>query len=399
MRLLSLSHYFVSKEGAFSLASFFPSQCCSVVRYATNPDNLGDLLGSFRASRYLFLARRMLMTSPASTSTSLAVLPTVLNQVNVVGAAWMASSALLTTYSTNKFLKYSPVENLAKKDIESNVVEINRTNSILHRLSRASLLTLLRFGGSLMLGLIAHPDFQILERIQETLRLVPDFALPALFLYIANYANSIALHRIGISLTYVVKCAIPAITVAITLVLDGTSALPRLPVLLTLVPIAAGIAAASWNHPTFEKFGFAAAMLSSTAQSALNVSTKKIMSNVGVSGPVAQRSMVAAGLAFAAAVSAAQLFRSDDSTEKNPFPPLWLGVMATTAYHIEYVLSFIFVKLVAPISYGACDAVRRLSIIVSGHFMFGGEPFTKVNIGGIALALVGALLYSILNSI
>ena len=72
--------------------------------------------------------------------------------------------------------------------------------------------------------------------------------------------------------------------------------------------------------------------------------------------------------------------------------------MATIAYHAEYVLSFMFVKLVAPITYGACDSVRRLSIIISGHYLFGSHPFSKLNLLGISMALVGALGYSILNS-
>ena len=78
-------------------------------------------------------------------------------------------------------------------------------------------------------------------------------------------------------------------------------------------------------------------------------------------------------------------------------PPAALSMAAVLAYHLEYVLSFSFVKLVQPITYSACDAVRRLSIIVSGHYMFGGPPFTALNILGIALALSGALAYSILN--
>lgn len=50
------------------------------------------------------------------------------------------------------------------------------------------------------------------------------------------------------------------------------------------------------------------------------------------------------------------------------------------------------------ITYGASDAVRRLFIIISGHYMFGGHPFTPTNIAGIAMALIGALAYSILNA-
>lgn len=81
-----------------------------------------------------------------------------------------------------------------------------------------------------------------------------------------------------------------------------------------------------------------------------------------------------------------------------PSPPAWISVFAILAYHIEYSLSFMFVRLVEPITFGTCDALRRLSIIVSGQKMFGGASFTKTNLVGIALALAGALLYSITNA-
>lgn len=52
-------------------------------------------------------------------------------------------------------------------------------------------------------------------------------------------------------------------------------------------------------------------------------------------------------------------------------------------------------KLVEPITYGTCDAIRRLAIIVAGQNMFGGEPFSKLNIGGIAMSLLGALAFAL----
>jgi hypothetical protein len=318
------------------------------------------------------------------------IAPSLFNNVQAIGAAWMISSVVFTTYSTTSFLKYKNDGDFGKK------VTLDKPKGL--PLPRATLLTLYRFGGSLLLGMLAHPDLHVVDRVHETLQLLPPFALPAIFLFIANYANSISLDRIGISLTYTSKCAIPLITVLLTVLLDGTSSLPSVPVLLCLIPIALGIGAASWNHPTFEKIGFAAAMISCTSQCALNVSCKKVMSKLGVGGGVAQRTMVAVGLLIASGVSLAQMTFYDAATRPTQKqPPAWLAAMASTAYHVEYVLSFIFVKLVAPITYGACDAVRRLCIIISGRAMFGGEPFTPMNIAGIVMALVGALSYSILN--
>lgn len=336
-----------------------------------------------------------MMTTPALQSVAINHAPigfvsSIFENVPAVGAAWMLSSAIFTTYSTTSFLKYKS---------ESNIEQRNTSP-----LSRATLLTLLRFGGSLTLGLLIHPDFQIVDRIMETWKLLPAFALPAAFLFVANYSNSISLNRIGISLTYTSKCAIPLITLILTIVLDGVKALPSVPALLALLPIGFGIAAASWNHPHFELLGFLAAIVSCTSQSALNVTTKRIMKHTNVSGPVAQRAMVAVGLVLASAMSLIQMYsqqqqQRDKDKDTEILPPVWLSAMAVAAYHIEYVLSFVFVKMVAPITYSASDAVRRLAIIIVGNRMFGGPKFTSLNIVGVMMALGGALAYSVLNQL
>uniref|UniRef100_A0A7S4JMM6 Sugar phosphate transporter domain-containing protein n=1 Tax=Odontella aurita TaxID=265563 RepID=A0A7S4JMM6_9STRA len=346
---------------------------------------------------------------------------------NVVGPAWVVSSAIFTTFATTSFLKYSSsprkkadnFEGRLKDEITkkgSEMVNIEAVSSI----SRPALLTLYRFSGSLLMGLVLHsPVLQVVHRARQTYEAIPHFAVPAAFLFVANYCNSIALDRIGISLTYTSKCGIPLITVLMTLFLDGMKALPSVPALISLVPIALGIAAASWNHPTFEAIGFAAAIISCSAQAALNVSSKKVMTMTKVTGPDAQRTMVAVALVITVAMSVINHVRhvtreepalegertkmiymeksTPSASSIRRRPPLWLSLAAVVSYHVEYVLSFMFVKLVQPITYGTCDAIRRLAIIVSGHHMFGGEPFTKLNICGIGLALMGALSYAFSN--
>ena len=330
------------------------------------------------------------------------------HNANVVGVSWMVSSALLTTYSTTKFLKYDVPQDRRQKATPS-----------LDAIPRPALLTLYRFAGSLFLGLVTTTNPRsILDRLRSTIRAVPDFVLPAVLLFAANLTNSFSLDRIGISLTYTSKCAIPLITVVLTLLLDGWSALPNTLALLSLLPIAFGIGAASWNAPTFELVGFLAAMASAIAQSALNVSSKRVMQKTGVTGPAAQRVMVTVGLVLTVVMTIVRHIHmqflthpldgqstrqaygpTKDKTILQPTPPLWLSFMAAAAYHVEYSLSFMFVSLVQPITYGACDAVRRLCIILSGRAMFGGAPLTRVNLLGIALALLGALAYSITSSL
>ena len=365
-----------------------------------------------------------LMEAAAAVATPLS---NALQSAQVIGSLWMVSSALLTTYSTTTFLKYQHpplvVDKAALNNNNNNNNSMFRSRrrnknkslaktstqllpQLLPPLPRPALLTLFRFGGSLLLGLLMHPDLQITKRIRETLAAAPVFAVPAAFLFVANYANSIALNRIGISLTYTSKCAIPIFTVLATWFLDGPAALPGTATLLSLVPIAGGIAFASWDSPVFEPTGFAFAMLSSSAQTALNVSSKKALSRTGLSGPEGQRAMVAVGLVITMvtfwlenlASDRVQNKNKDDATQQR-LPPAWLTIMAFASYHLEYLYSFMFVRLVQPVTYGACDAVRRLSIIISGHYMFDNDRFTRLNILGIGLALLGALSYAISSHI
>ena len=146
-------------------------------------------------------------------------------------------------------------------------------------MTRPAQLILYRFGGSLFFGIFIHPTqpFQFMQRIQQAMSTSMDFLFPTIFLFIANYSNSIALDRIGISLTYTSKCGIPLIMVLLTVLVGGLEALPNTTTLLSLLPIAFGIGAASWNSPMFEKVCFVCALLSSTAQAALNVSSKRVI--------------------------------------------------------------------------------------------------------------------------
>lgn len=244
---------------------------------------------------------------------------------------------------------------------------------------------------------------------------IPEFIIPAFFLFFANFCNAIALDRLGISLTYVSKCGIPVVTVLIMLLMEGAQSLPNIKALCSLIPIATGIACASWNSPIFELVGFLAAMSSCFLQAGLNYTSKKAMKRIVVTGPEAQRAMVAVGFVLTVGLSLSKVLlekglrlsgikpskrkKTDREIYKKvkemEHPPLWLTVMAAASYHIEYTLSFMVVRLVSPITYGTCDAIRRLSLIITGRKFFGGEPFTKINLFGIALALFGGLAYSI----
>jgi hypothetical protein len=133
----------------------------------------------------------------------------------VMGAAWMLSSAIFTTYSTTKFIKYPP-STLAPPVHETRksrpLPTLERSHQrhwmplhpsrqkILLRppfLSPSSRLTLYRFAGSLFLGLLFPLAGSMRQRWSETVRAIPPFLLPAVCLFVANFANAYVEVRTG----------------------------------------------------------------------------------------------------------------------------------------------------------------------------------------------------------
>jgi hypothetical protein len=129
-------------------------------------------------------------TSPYVTSSALQSLASLAvaigNNPHIIGAAWFASSALFTTYSTTTYLKYEPPSSSGTNDLRNDPAMPVRAM----RLSPADQLTSWRFFGSLCIGLVLAPDIDIIGRIQKTMNVSSSFVIPGIFLFIANLANS-----------------------------------------------------------------------------------------------------------------------------------------------------------------------------------------------------------------
>ena len=157
-------------------------------------------------------------------STAIQHLSSVTKNSAAVGSAWMLSSMVFTTYYSTAFLKYG-------NDVKSRqfIIEMKRDNKANHgplcaissnlrnvlkmHYSRPQLLTIFRLSGSFLLGIFGHPNFFLWkDRLQQSFQSMRAFMLPAIFMFIANYCNVIALDRLGISLTYTSKCGIPILT-------------------------------------------------------------------------------------------------------------------------------------------------------------------------------------------
>ena len=134
----------------------------------------------------------VVMGASSSSGSPLAVLSSFKTSPSAVGVAWLVSSAVFTTYSATKFLKYSYSDDQTQLQRKLHKIQLplhRYTNRFLS-LPPASMLTMYRFAGSLVLGLLLHPDLAVIERFRSTMAAVPALAVPAAFLFVANFANS-----------------------------------------------------------------------------------------------------------------------------------------------------------------------------------------------------------------
>ncbi|GMI35696.1 hypothetical protein TrCOL_g9195 [Triparma columacea] len=348
-------------------------------------------------------------------------------QKTLVGCTWFVVSTFLTTVSTTTFLKYprDPLPSSLSTKLPNSPVAhlVNGTPAAL-------LLTLWRFGFSQVASLLtfvfldpfsspSSPSNTVLLSILKSpislsLRLLytlPHFLPAALSLFLANLFNSYALSTSGISLTYVTKCSIPIFTLLLSpLLIPNTPFKVSTASALSLLPICLGIALTSYDSTNFRGDGFAFAIMSCVAQVCLNVFSKKAMMGLNVGGMEAFMNLTLAGflLTTLKILFPPLLFKTSSILLPSPpplpksygsHPPLKLSIFAAASYHVEYLLSFVLISLISPLTYAVSDAVRRLAVILVGKTCFpkSEDRFTRQNTAGMIMALIGAACYSLLK--
>lgn len=290
-----------------------------------------------------------------------------------VGLLWFLSSSLISTWANTSFLRAF-------------------RHPLLHNF--------VRFSGSAGLGLVGFYLRKGLS-LQSLLALMASVAIPATLLFVANYSNSVSLSLAGITLTYVVKACIPVLTVLIC-TLGGQRFL--LPIYLSLIPICLGIAVAAGGDLNFTGVGLLAALISSLAQTGMNMTVKGVRERTGLSGPE-----TFLGMSSFCTLLALPLMASSHVAALTghaiPFPIMKsvalkvttgdaaaLGLFLITAfgYYMEYILTFVFVGYVSPVTFSVTDIARRVCAIVVGSVVF-QKLLTRANWSGLFVALCGVL--------
>eukprot|EP00878_Enallax_costatus_P001378 GHUV01001528.1.p1 GENE.GHUV01001528.1~~GHUV01001528.1.p1 ORF type:complete len:401 (+),score=111.93 GHUV01001528.1:253-1455(+) len=219
---------------------------------------------------------------------------------------------------------------------------------------------------------------------------------PAFMHAIGHIAANISFAAVAISLTHTVKTLEPAFNVILSRLILGEST--PLPVMLTLIPIMAGVGLASAGELSFNWTGFISAMLSNLTFGFRAVWGKaamtKTLDSTAVYAYTTLISMVVC-LPFAIGMEGGLLKAGAAAAiakvgESRFYTDLF---MVGLLYHLYNQFAFNTLQRVSPVSHGVCNVVKRVVIIFSSVIFF-NQVLTQQALIGTVIALVGTWLYT-----
>ena len=208
-----------------------------------------------------------------------------------------------------------------------------------------------------------------------------------------------SLGAVAVSFTHTIKAMEPFFSVLLSALFLGDKPAPA--VLLTLIPIVGGVAAASASEATFNMTGFLAAMGSNATFQSRNVLSKKFMGkakgaldNINLFSiitilsffmlaPVAvavEGVRLTPGALAAAGVKDASL--------------LWQRALsAAVCFHAYQQVSYMILQRVSPVTHSIGNCVKRV-VVIAASVIFFKNPMSPQSLAGTAVALGGVFAYS-----
>jgi len=215
---------------------------------------------------------------------------------------------------------------------------------------------------------------------------------------LGNTLTNVSLGRVAVSFTHTIKAMEPFFSVLLSAMFLGEKA--TAPVLLTLLPIVGGVAAASVSEVTFDWGGFAAAMGSNVSFQSRNVLSKKFMGqikgldNINLFGIITMLSfcllapvaLLMEGVRFTpSAMRAAGILNTQEVTKHI--------LIAALCFHSYQQVSYMILQRVSPVTHSIGNCLKRVIVIVASVIVF-QNPMSRQNMLGTAVALAGVFAYS-----
>ena len=233
----------------------------------------------------------------------------------------------------------------------------------------------------------------------DLIRLLPVSVLHAL----VHIGGVVSMGAGAVSFTYVVKASEPAVS-AVLAALTG-SVLPA-SVLVTLLPVMAGVGLASVSELSFSWKAFNYAMLSNLASSGRGIVGKKtIGKRLGKKLSAANLYAVLTIIATCFLIPVAILMEGSvmksslRSLAANQMLGSYIGqtFLASLFYYLYNEVAFLCLDNISPVSHALGNTVKRVFIIISSMLVFGNRMTLRGAFGS-AMAIAGVFWYSVEKS-
>jgi len=209
----------------------------------------------------------------------------------------------------------------------------------------------------------------------------------------AKFLSSVLAHvsiwKVPVSYAHTVKASMPIFTVLISRVILGTRHATL--TYLSLLPIVGGVAVATMTEVAFDVMGLSTALAATAGFAVITIFSKQALKDTGM-----HHLRLLHKLGQMAALMFLPFWLLGDG------PRIWaeltpetLGLLAFDgALHwLQNILAFTLLKLVTPLTYAVANVTKRIAVI-SVSLLLLKNPVTLVNIGGMAMAIMGVFCYN-----
>lgn len=208
----------------------------------------------------------------------------------------------------------------------------------------------------------------------------------------------IALEHVPVSFVETIKATAPAFTVVFArLILKERTATP---VMLTLIPVVAGLILCSASELRFDTIGFVAAVMNNCADCVQNVMSKRMLTHLQPTQLQFYTSVAALALQTPFVIRDAGVLLSsfaipekEDEADSSSMGIGKLLVMDAIFYHLQSVSAYCTMGCMSPVSQSVANTLKR-SLLVWASILYFGNPVTTEGVIGIIMVVTGVFLYN-----
>lgn len=206
----------------------------------------------------------------------------------------------------------------------------------------------------------------------------------------------IALEHVPVSFVETIKATAPAFTVIFArLILKERTATP---VMLTLIPVVAGLILCSASELRFDTIGFAAAVLNNCADCVQNVMSKRMLTHLKPTQLQFYTSVAALALQTPFVIRDAGILLQSWGAQEDDSEDTSIGIgklllMDAIFYHLQSVSAYCTMSCMSPVSQSVANTLKR-SLLVWASILYFGNPVTSNGVIGIIMVVSGVFLYN-----